>query len=187
MTKKKENQSLLDKLSPGESAAVLGMLLERHGELREEAEKMARDQLEEVSADAVADDVESALLQYDYDDLNDRAGDHSGDYVEPSEAAWELLEEEVEPFVAEMKRYLEIGLEEQGLRQCQGILLGLYRASETGDNDVLGWAEDFPADAAGEALKKWRSAGGVAGAEARRFPAGFAKEHLPNWPWLLKE
>jgi hypothetical protein len=64
----------------------------------------------------------------------------------------ELLEEAVEPFVSQKKRYLEMKLEEPARETCQGILLGLYRVRDGQENDVLGWAEDFPAKAAGNAL-----------------------------------
>src|SRR2546430_8612475 len=37
-------------------------------------------------------------------DLNARAGSHEWGYVEPSEAAWEILEETVEPVLDDMKR-----------------------------------------------------------------------------------
>ena len=37
----------------------------------------ARDILTEISPLSITDDVENALLQYDYDDLNSRAGGHS--------------------------------------------------------------------------------------------------------------
>jgi hypothetical protein len=93
-----------------------------HPKLRSEAETIAADVLSDGSLLAVADDVESAVLQFDYDDLNARAGGHSWGYVEPSEAAWEMLEEVVEPFVDDMKRYLALGLEEQARELCQGIL-----------------------------------------------------------------
>jgi hypothetical protein len=43
--------------------------------------------------------------KFDYDGLNGRSGSHSWGYVEASEAAGELLEEAVEPFVNDMKRY----------------------------------------------------------------------------------
>ncbi len=69
------------------------------------------------------------LLLYDYDDLNARAGGHSWGYVEPTETAWELLEEAVEPVLSEMKRYLEIELEEQAREFCHGILLPHVEAS----------------------------------------------------------
>jgi hypothetical protein len=182
--------SLLEKLDGAESASVLKALVDQHPELRSEAEALGKEVLGEVSLFSVADDVENAALQFDYDDLNSRAGSHSWGYVEPTEAAWELLEEAVEPFVSEMKRYLDLGLEEQSREVCQGILLGLYRVQDGQSNDVLGWAEDFPGEAAANALEVWMSASGREGAlegrKPRRLSSEFVREHLPNWDWVLK-
>ena len=182
--------SVLEKLDAAESASVLKALVDHHPELRSEAEALAREVLGEVSLFSVADDVEDAVLQFDYDDLNSRAGRHSSGYVEPTEAAWELLEEAVEPFVSQMKRYLELGLEEQSREVCQGILLGLYRVRDGGSNDILGWAEDFPEEAAGNALEVLMSAAGGEGAPAGRRPRGlssaFVRERIPDWEWALK-
>ncbi|MGD0776491.1 MAG: hypothetical protein ABSC05_27060, partial [Candidatus Solibacter sp.] len=129
------------------------------------------------------------VLQFDYDDLNSRAGGHSWGYVEPTEAAWELLEEALEPFVTEMKRYLELGLEEQSREMCQGILLGLYRVQDGRSNDILGWATDFPRESAGHAFEVWMSATGGERAPAkrkqRRLSSEFVREHLPDWDWVL--
>jgi len=183
---------LLARLDSGEAASVLKALLARHRELRPEAEAIARHSLTQVSLFSVAEDVEIALLQYDYDDLNGRAGGHSWGYVEPTEAAWELLEEAMEPFVNEMKRYLEMGLEDQAQRFCQGVVLGLYRVRNGQDNDILGWAEDFPAEAAGNVFDVWMSASGIGGEgetarhKPRTLPPAFVREHLPDWGWLLK-
>jgi hypothetical protein len=188
----KRKSSIIEKLNHTEAASVLRMLLDRDPELRPEAEAIAKGVLSEVSPFSVADDVESAVFQYDYDDLNGRAGRHSWGYVEPTEAAWELMEEAVEPFVSEMKRYLEMGLDAQAQDFCQGILLGLYRVRDGGKNDILNWASDFPAEAAGNALDDW---GKAAGAEAegapakrkpRQLPRDFVEEHMPEWDWILK-
>ena len=180
----------LDKLDAAESASVLKALVDHHPELRPEAESLARDVLGEVSLLSVADDVENAVLQFDYDDLNSRAGGHSWGYVEPTEAAWELLEEALEPFVTEMTRYLELGLEEQSQEMCQGILLGLYRVQDGRSNDILGWATDFPEESAGHALEVWTSATGGERAPAkrkqRRLSSEFVREHLPDWDWVLR-
>ena len=100
------------RLSCEEARAVLNCLLRCHPELQPEAEAAAVDVLRAIASAAVADMVESAVLQFDYDDLNDRPGRHSWGDVEPSEAAWEL---------------------------CQGILLGLYRVRGQ-RNDILEWA-----------------------------------------------
>ncbi len=184
--------SILEKLDGAEAASVLQSLLDRHPELRTEAETIARGVLGEVSLFSVADDVESAVIQFDYDDLNSRAGRHSWGYVEPTEAAWELLDEAVEPFVGEMKRYLEMGLEEQAREVCQGILLGLYRVRDGGSNDILNWVPDFPGEAAGNALDVWSKTAGTeeegapARRRSRRLSRDFVREHLPDWDWVLK-
>jgi hypothetical protein len=177
--------NILDKLDGAESASVLKALLERHPELRSEAEALGKENLVRVSQVAVANDVADAVLQFDYDDLNGRAGSHSWGYVEPGEAACELLEEAIEPFVSEMKRFLELGLEEQAREVCQGILLGLYRVRKGANNEVLDWAEDFLPESAGDALDAWMSAAKADGAP-RRLSSAFVKKNLPDWDWVLK-
>jgi hypothetical protein len=196
-TKRKSNRerksgaNALDQLESAEAAFVLRTLLERHNELRSEAETIARGMLAEVSPFSVADDVENAVLQFDSDDLNSRAGNHSWGYVEPSEAAQELLDEAVAPFVGDVKRYLEMKLEQPGRQFCHGILLGLYRVRDSGGNDILNWAPDFPGEAAVNALEVWSERGGTEREGApvkkrRRLSAAFVREHMPGWGWLLK-
>src|SRR5712692_9040854 len=105
----KKKTALLDELQPGEAALVLRRLLASHPELLSEAEAISRSTLGDVSFESIASEVEDSIRQLDLDDLNGRAGRHSWGYTEPSEAAWELLEEAVEPFVGDMKRHLVLG------------------------------------------------------------------------------
>jgi hypothetical protein len=146
---------LLERLKPGEAAAVLRRLLEAHPDLASEAEEMARSLLHQRTCKDVAAEIEDAIRALDYEDLNARAGGHEWGYVEPSEAAVEILEETLEPFVEDMKRHLELGLEAEALEICKGLVLGCYRLSERAGGDVLGWAPDFPGEAAGNALEVW--------------------------------
>jgi hypothetical protein len=74
-----------------------------------------------------AEEVLDAVTSLDLDSLNDRAGSHSWGYVEPTEAAWELLEEAVEDIVADMKRSMDLGLETTAETICVGIVVGLHR------------------------------------------------------------
>lgn len=68
-----------------------------------------------------------------------------------------------------MKRHLELGLEAEALEICKGLLLGCYRLSQRAGGDVLGWAPDFPAEAAGDALEAWYfGTGGPRRRKARR-------------------
>jgi hypothetical protein len=130
--------------------------------------------------------VEDALRALDYDALNARAGSHEWGYMEPSEAAWEIMEETLEPFVNDLKRHLELGLETEAKEICQGLVLGCYRLSERKEGDVLGWAPDFPAEAAGDALEIWRR-----GSEGSKHSGSKQKENplfsadflnmIPKW------
>jgi len=151
----RQGRLTLERLKPDESAAVLRRLLEAHPNLVGEAEEIARSLLHQVSYEDVAAEIEDEIRALDYDDLNARAGRHEWGYVEPSEAAWEILEETVELFREDMKRHLELGLEGEALEICKGLVLGCYRLSERAGGDILGWASDFPAEAAGHALEVW--------------------------------
>lgn len=146
---------LLERLKPHEAAAVLRRVLEAHPDLVHEADEIARFLLCQQEYQEVAAEIEDEVRALDYDVLNARAGRHEWGYVEPSEAAWEILEETVEPFLDEMKRYLELGLEAEALEICKGLVLGCYRLSKGEGGDVLGWAPDFPPEAARNALEVW--------------------------------
>jgi hypothetical protein len=115
---------MLEHLKPGEAAAVLRRLLEAHPNLSTEAEGIARSLLHQVDYQEVAAEIKDEIRALDYEDLNARAGSHEWGYVEPSEAAVEILEETLEPFVEDMKRHLDLGLEAEALEICKGVVLG---------------------------------------------------------------
>jgi hypothetical protein len=185
--------SILERLSPSEAQNVLHRLLTTHADFRVEAEQIARSLLAEISFESVANDVEDAICALDLDDLGGRAGRHHGGYTSPTEAAWELLHEAVDPFLSDMKRQMELGLEGEALEICKGILLGLYRVQDVKRNDFLGWAEDFPTEAAADAVSIW--AGRQDRQEAKRtnqrtrriFPQRFIADYLPEWDDLIPQ
>lgn len=181
--------SVLERLEPGEAQVVLQRLLAAHADLRAEAEQIARGLLGEVTLESVADDVEHALRSLDLDALGSRAGRHRGGYTSPTEAAWELLQEAVDPFLSDLKRQMKLGLEMEALEICKGILLGLYRIRDTRSDEFLGWAEDFPAEAAADAVRvlaggKQRVASGPRRARPH-FGEEFVDKHLPEWSDLI--
>jgi len=143
---------ILERLAPEEGNAILRLLLEEHPELRTEAEQLATDVIG-ASSQEVADNLYHRLIGVDLDALNERAGAHSWGYVEPSEAGWELLEEEVDDFVSDMKRKAELGLISAAETVCAGIVEGLYRARNIQSDGALGWAPDFPAEKAFSVIK----------------------------------
>jgi len=76
---------------------VLRALIARHPELAAEAEQLSRAVVTRVDAEAVAAEVEDAVLALELGELNASAGRQRWGYVDPTEAAWELLEETLEP------------------------------------------------------------------------------------------
>lgn len=184
--------SVLDRLKPGEAETVLRRLLAAHPDLGAEAEQIARSVLGEVSFESVAEEVEHAVRSLDLDDLNSRAGSHAWGYTEPSEAAWELFEEAVAPFLEDMQRQMELGLEAEALEICKGVVLALYRLRKGANGDgLLGWAPDFPAETAAHAVHTWWT-GGDNKRRAQRdprkrpgFPQDFVEKFVPEWGSLI--
>ena len=82
---------LLDRLKPDEAATVFRRLLKAHPDLSSEADEIARSLLRQVEYEDVAAEIEDEIRALDYEDLNARAGGHEWGYIEPSEAAWEIL------------------------------------------------------------------------------------------------
>lgn len=186
---KADSTSVLERLETDEARVVLQRLLIAHPNLRAEAEQTARSLLSQVSFESVADDVEQALRSLDLDDLGGRAGEHHGGYTSPTEAAWQLLQEAVDPFLADMKRQTELGLEREALEICKGLVLGLYRIRDARGDELLGWAEDFPFEAAADAVRVLvggSQRGGRGTRRARpRFDEEFADKHVPEWSDLF--
>jgi len=167
---------------------VLRSLLERRSELVSElvaeAEGIARAVVADVDAEAVAEDVEQAVLGLDLEDLSSRAGRHAWGYVEPTEAAWEILGEAVEPFFQEMRRHIELGMETAAAATCSGIVLGLYRCREPKDGDLLSWAQDFPMETAGHAGETLARASRAKQRRAWQLPAETV-DQVPGWARLF--
>jgi hypothetical protein len=175
---------LLGRLQAGEAAQVLRALLARHPRMAAEAERLAKSVVTDVDVEGIAEDVEQAVLDLNLDDLNARAGRKRWGYVEPTEAAWELLEEAVAPYLDEMRRRIELGLEAAAVAACQAIVLGLYRCQGQATDRVIGWAEDSPAEIAGEAVAALARVSAAKHRRMWRLPTAF-KEQVPEWADLI--
>lgn len=187
--KRVRRRGVLDRLKAEEAEGVLRRLLAGHPELGAEADGHARSLLGEVTFDAIADEVEGVVKARDLDDLSSRAGQHEWGYVTPTEAAWEILEETVEPFVTDIRRRIDLGLESEALEICKGLVLGLYRVDQRKAGELVEWAWDFPAEAAAGAIRTW-STGDCGKKRARRkalaFPREFVDRFVPGWREMIE-
>lgn len=171
----------LSQLRADEAASILRALLERHPELTAEATVMAEAAITGAHADGIANAVEHAILALDIDALGDRAGEHGDGYTSPTEAAWELLQEALDPFLDDLRRQIALRAASAAIESCKGIVLGLYRVRGKNRDAVLGWAEDFPAEGAGLAVDLLSRADVGARGAACHLPQDFVDEEVPDW------
>jgi len=169
----------LDALRSDENAAVMRELLDAHPELRPEAELAARRLLDAITVEAVAEDVAWALEYIPLDDLGARSGRVRGrGYVHENEAAWELVSEAVEPFIADLRRRAGLGLADAAAVVATGIVAGLYQAREPEDGTVVAYAgPDALGELADEVLNETSKLG-------LRLPADAAGTYWPEWEAL---
>src|SRR5919109_5147308 len=90
-----------------------------------------RSRLSDVETDGVASAVTAALLALDQEDLAANTGRTRYGYVEPTEAAWSLLEAAVEPWLEDIARRASLGLLDAARRLGLGILEALARIDPT--------------------------------------------------------
>lgn len=79
-------------------------------------------------------------------------------------------------------------MEAEAFEICKGVLLGLYRVRDLKGDDVLGWAPDFPAEAAAEAVRTWGARAPTRGAGRSKrlcLPQEFVDEYIAEWGGLL--
>jgi len=177
--------SALERLKADE---VLKILLERHQTLREEAEQIATELVSSPSLEDIADDVLAAVTSIGIDAVNARAGRTSWGYVDPTDAASELIEEAVEDVISDMKRRMGLGLEDAAEAICRGVVVGLRRAEEFESDGALGWAPDFPAEEACHVVEELiRTCPGKERKKLRDRLVKALAQDVPDWSEMLEQ
>jgi hypothetical protein len=90
-------------------------LSQNEGKIGEAVRAEARTLLQAVDLDETADEGFFVLDSIDVEDCWDRSGSSRYGYTEPSEAAVELVEEELQPFYDQAARYCELNMPEQDM------------------------------------------------------------------------
>ena len=172
-------RSAFNALSAAEKAAVLDELLAARPDLREPAEAYAVQVMTDTDRSAVADDVEDGLQGLDIEELNTRAGHRPGrGYVHPAEAADEILDETLQPFLDDLQRRADLGVGSASVELAVGILLGLYNCRHGNSETVLEYSPDYAAERASAVLSDCAKLG-------VELPAAELLDLMPEWSALL--
>lgn len=141
----------------------------------------------ESAPSVIARCVFETMASVDLEALTERAGSHSWGYVEPTEAAEDLLEEVISDWDENMEEDLKAGQMSGAERWLIGIVAGLYRARSTRSDGALGWAPDFPADHAGCAVREFlKLCGDRLDATARERVMKALYSEAPEWTEMLR-
>ncbi|MEO6495567.1 MAG: hypothetical protein ABIP99_22280, partial [Ilumatobacteraceae bacterium] len=96
-------------------------------------------------------------------------------YVHETDAAYELVNEVIEPFRLDLDRRAALGLLAPAANLVVGIVAGLYRARDPEDGTVLAYAgEDTPIEIATAVLDRAAELGVT-------IPDGAPGSHWPRW------
>jgi hypothetical protein len=149
----------------------------------------AQTQLEEHAphspddAEAIAEEVLEALERLEVEEVWERAGPKRDGYVDTSEAADAMIGEALQPFLEEMARYNDLGMADEAIYTCLGILSGLYRFEAESASEFKDWAADLPGDYGIVALEEWQK--GAPPQAAVRKLRGLIEDSLPRWATSL--
>ncbi len=169
----------LNALSPAEKAELLDALLTARPDLRGQAEELATRRLSKVDPTGVADGVESALRFVEIDELNNRAGHRPGiGYVHPVDAAAEILDELLQPFLDDLQRHARLGMTAAAAEIAVGILHGLHRCRDRGSESLLEYSPDFADERAAQVVRQCRTL-------AVDLPVDDLVDALPGWEPLF--
>jgi hypothetical protein len=167
VTASQEKPGVMAALTDREKAEILDTLTTKDATLAAYAAREGRSLLARVEVGNVADAVADALLGLDQEELSRHAGRTRYGYVEPTEAAWWLLEAAVQPWLDDIARRAGLGFRGPAGHVGLGVLAGLRHADDGGSNDerLLSWAPDFTYEA-GETVRRQLAALGIELVEA---------------------
>jgi hypothetical protein len=150
------NKDFLEIIKPDDALRILRQLAKQSNEVREKIQQLAMEILSDVDPESISDDVYSELDGLDVEELWDRSGKTRHGYVDPGDEAYEMLEEVLNPFIDEMKRYQKMGLNEEAKKYCIGIIMGISKFSQESNSEFSEWAVDAPSEYMSTVADEWK-------------------------------
>ncbi|MCL1852258.1 MAG: hypothetical protein FWF88_04405 [Peptococcaceae bacterium] len=139
--------------------ASIEILLElcKDGDLAKRIYEMSKAALAEVEADVIADEVFRSLNSIQVEDLWDDSGKTHDGYQDPTDVAFKMIEDEVWRYTRKMEQYNSLGMKMEEKECCKGIIIGLLRYGESGNNEFRDWCPDDPYTVAENIIYDWKN------------------------------
>ncbi len=179
MGRKTPEKDILADIDPDTALDILMRLAEEDGELKNKIRLTALELLKGVDVEEVATDLFFILNSLCVEKVWDNSGSTRYGYVDPTEYAWEMFENELEPFLKEMRTYRKLSMYDEAKNCCMGILLGIHRFEEKATTEFANWCIDAPHDYFKQVLDEWNDE--CQRAEDIEMVNSFAKERFKEW------
>ena len=150
----------IDRISPEQALEILRRLARNDSKIKKRIEKEAEEILKDVDVEEICGEVYSALDGIDVEELWERSGPSRHGYSGPEDMAVEMMEEELEPFSSEVLKYLEMGMANEAMLYCMGVLKGIYQYEQESKSEFKDWAADIPGECFGDLLLEWKKRSG---------------------------
>jgi hypothetical protein len=171
---------IIDQLSPADALAILKTLTRDDAQLAARVAEIATARLSAVDPEEVAFGLYEGLEGLEVEEVWDRAGPSARHgYVEPSEAAEQMMDEVIAPYLEELKKLQALGMNAQANGMCMGLLLGLYRFEHESTSEFKDWAVDAPGGLAWFVVDAWK-AGSLSKADVAAIKE-FIEDELCGW------
>jgi hypothetical protein len=153
----RDPHEIIDHLSPTDALSMLRTLASSDEKLAKRIAEIATAHLSEVDLEEIAFELYDELNSLEVEEVWDRAGPTRHGYIDPTEAAYEMVEEVIEPYLEKLKKYQELGMNTEANRMCMGLLLGLYQFDHESTSEFKDWAPDAPSSFAWTVVDAWKA------------------------------
>ena len=179
-------KDIISNLTPEQALEIVHRLANKAGKTGEIIRQEAKRILEAVDIDEVAEEVFFGLDMIDVQDCWDRSVGGRDGYISPDEAASELIEEEIDPFFDQAKKYHDLEMFAEEKSYCMGVLLGVYRFDHESKSEFRDWAEDISLECACILVDQWRKRNDIS--NAMQEMNDFIRRSCPKWQkYMIKE
>ena len=176
---KKGPSDIIDQLSPDDALAILKIATRKDKETAAQITEIARAYLREVDPGEIAFILHDELTLLQVEEVWDRAGPQRYGYVEPNDAAYEMIENVLNPYLEDLKKYQRLDMNTEATKICMGLFWGLYRFEIESDTEFKDWVPDAIGLFADIVLDIWKS-GNPSRADINMLET-FNNEQLAGW------
>ena len=144
-------------ISSDDAFDILRHLAREDQKIAKRIEQIALEYLEDVDIEDIAFEVYYALDHIEVEEVWDRSGNTRDGYVDPTEMAWQIFEDALDPFCEELRKCHRLSMYAEAKKHCLGILEGIYKFEKESTSGYKDWAVDAPREFFEQVLKEWKS------------------------------